>query len=276
MKVQGENEISRNEQEIIKKNHEKLIKEEQEREKTESEKNSLSKENQVQDNRLATNRAKEAERIQKEVEEASKRRRKRQNEKKITVAGRGSDVFTQIIGVAEQTIYAIKDSVKNIRKMVKEQKLMSKEKNIKRESVAPKLSSKADCEKSIRNHDILKVKVEQLDKINEVLFECKDKHLTKNLNISKKNIEEYIERNYGVSKDKPKFLQGKGRAQNQEDEYRGLLNSKLTELDKFKDQASVKLNEYHPKKDYKTFENQIKEKVQEQLQERTQVQGRER
>ena len=140
----------------------------------------------------------------------------------------------------------------------------------------------AEYTRMIEKHDSFKDKVDTLEKINKGMEQTKDKGLMKKYQANKENLERDIERDYGISKEKPKLFQSKDKKNEIEKEYKGKLQEKVQEFAKGKDYAveSLSENKNVMGKDNGRHDQIIREKVQEKVQERiktqanTQSQGR--
>lgn len=86
------------------------------------------------------------------------------------------------------------------------------------------------CNEIINKYENAKTKVDQLDKVNKGLEGAKDKKLIEKYNVNKNDLEKDLQKELGITKDKPRFLQTKAKTQEQEKAFRGKIETKLNEL----------------------------------------------
>ena len=275
----NENEASKKEQEVIKQQAQKQKEERENQEEQKNEKERIGKDTQKETKRLEEERKKETERIQKENEKASEKRRQtdrdRKEQKQLQEELKARAEMEQAMNRANEEplrggyTSTKADAQNRARKMeldIKHRKDGSKEE---RWGEAWKdhfkaTQGKQDYYKTIEKHDTLEVKTEQLDKLNKSIEKTNDKTMIKKYQTTKEGIEKDIERDYGISKEKPKFMQSKDKTRAQEKDYREKLQGKLQNLSEEKEQAIETLKKYQPQKNIKA-EKSVQDKGKDKL-----------
>ncbi len=268
------------EQESLRQQEEKTLADEKAKELQNHEKQRLEKDRLTEEKRLAEERQNDYERNQEEIKKDSERRRQADRDRKEQQRQQ------EDLRKAQEELKRIENEQKALeQKEMEEPKKKSEhipqsqelmdlantqtmfERQIRAESQV-----KAEYNRAIEKHDTFKEKVETLDKLNKSIEQTKDKVLLTKYKANKESLEKDIERDYGISKEKPKFLQSKEKKAEVERDYRDKLQDKMNGFAKDKEYAVKSLEESKQNRDYLGYEQSIRDKVPEKVNGRNQTQ----
>ncbi len=277
MSQYDENGTIKAEQEAIKKHEEQERLAKQEKELQTAEKVRIEKDRQIEEGRLADERQKAYEKNQEEIRKDSERRRQQDKDRKELSkhqeevrVNREELMKADRVYQGGEKVIPMQNRIKELDGRELQEELKNTQKAFERQLMARAYGNDGN-QRAIEKHDHFKGKLEEWQKVNRSIEQTKDRATLQKLHAKRDGIEKEIEKEHRVGRERPKFFDGRDKRQQLDRDYEGKLQDKMKELTKGKGEAEKSMayskSNDNENQDYKEYENSIREKVQQRMQE---------